>query len=482
MKRISSIVAVIVLAGLVPCRAQDNANPFVRNTAGHETGPTGASFSSFMEQILVDPDDLDRWLEEHPLKEDATELREVARQWTAQGKATLDHVAMIRGVAGRAAEANATVEQMYPCEYQPSTPGAWPMPHSINTRNIGDTLETGMSDTPAGLAPWCVIEQVSLAIPGKAWHALTEETRQPEDIILPRFRSHRIGVALLKGDGDLPSGDKDPFAEPAPDNTEKDPKAARGMLFRPGITQLAGRIDSSDGNPGKTRLFFFRGAVEAPPAGNSMVQATDISRLRFLAVKVASADFAAWMAKEKRGDLWTTTTEWTKSGRASRFVEFSGQVRPGTQTTWESIDEYIYPTSWFRSSQSSPDPSGKTAPAQQDKATLSKGIAAGSIPSAFDTRNIGTSIEAKIVDDPKGALLSFSWDHIKPGGMSVFRRIEVDGEWIPDVTAPLFVCRRVASTVRLQRDQWMLLGEVPAVRNDGQADREHCLLVFARAE
>ena len=81
MKNPFVCIPLILPSITLPGMAQEAANPFVKKSAKNELGaPVGPAFASLTEHILVPPELLDDWLRNHPMKEDATELRAAVQQ------------------------------------------------------------------------------------------------------------------------------------------------------------------------------------------------------------------------------------------------------------------------------------------------------------------------------------------------------------------------------------------------------------------
>jgi hypothetical protein len=162
----------------------------------------------------------------------------------------------------------------------------------------------------------------------------------------------------------------------------------------------------------------------------------------------------------------------------------------------ENIREVIYPTEW--------EPSNVTtvverweAPKQQEeggkrvigtgtfaryKIEAAPGLAGASLPSSFETRNTGTTLELEAPRTGDDSVVRLSFDRVDEVGESVYRRIEDNGQWIPDMKLPLFASNRFSTSCRLKRGAWTLISSGTEFTGPGKADRDHCLLMFVKVE
>lgn len=475
MKPTPSIVSLLLLTGIIPCAAQAESNPFIRSQPGRATGPTGAPFISYTEHLLVDPSLLDDWLEKHPLKEDASALREQLRQWTAEGKATLDQIGTTHGVVGRTSQSNSITEQIYPTEYDEQAPGTWPLPTAFTTYNIGLSLETGVTEISNSYHPWATIEYTQMTSTGAPWNAVAERTRQPGDLFFPQFRSIQIESIRKDETGEIPS--KDPFAAPSSSSHDQATTADKSPLFTWDTVQLAGRFEPLDKASGKSRVIFFRGYTPPERAEQIAIKSKDISRISFLTIKVATSEYSAWLAQDDRKDAWATASSWLESGIATRSGQLSSIVNSGRVASFGNTESFIYPTEWIPMAK---DHQEEILKHSKDPDRIA--LTASSSPTSFEERHLGVSILAEVMDDEKGALLAFTWSHVAHTGTSICRRYEVAGEWVQDARMPVFAARNLASSVRLETGKWIFAGQTASVGKEGQPDLDHCLLVFAMAE
>ncbi len=484
----------LAFAASAAAAAQDAPNPFVKKaTSERPLPPPGPAFASLLENFLVPPDLLDEWLRDHPLADDATELRAAVQDWVAAGKAKIDHAAFTLGTGGRASISESIMEKMYPTEFTAGGAGAWPWPNSFDTRNLGHTLESGVTAVDGANSLWADIELLEL-VSTESFQPLIERTSKPTDVFLPRIRAMRV----RQHDSNASEDSADPFAAPSAKSNPVDFTRPRGVVFTPGVFYLAARFDplSDETADSKlTRLVFYRGEI-APTAANSGTPVPDASRIAFRMVRVSLPAFSTWMLGRSplvaSNEAWSAADDWRKEGTADTIGTLSSTVRESVTTTMENIDEYIYPTevetgtdmrlleTWEE---------GKSKNGKDGVATMSRykitprpGLEGAGLANAFDTRNLGNTAETVISKNGGQYLVRCNWEQVRHLGDFVYHRIKVDDEWIPDMKMPLFASNHLVSTIRVRQGKWTLLGTVSEYLPTEKIDREHCLLVFVRVD
>lgn len=474
--------------------AQDTANPFVKKTAADQPlPPPGASFASLLENFLVPPALLDDWLRDHPLKDDATELRTAVQGWVSEGKAQSDHSTLTLGTGGRESESDSIIEKMYPTEFEPGGVGAWPWPTSFDTRNLGHTLGSGVSRIDGTESLWMNWELCEM-ISSDSSQPLIEQTREPNDTFLPRIRSMNI----TQQDPNAPKKDADPFKSDSEKSPPVDFTKPCGVVFTPGVYHLAGRLDPlpEDDTPNRaSRLVFYRGEIVDSPEKTGK-PAPEPARATVRMVRVSLPIFSSWMLDKSplsaTNEAWAQSESWLKDGNAENLGELSSTVRESASNIMQNILEHIYATevkpnidttlieTWEE---------GKKQDGKEGVATMSRykitprpGLDGAGFATAFDTRNIGTTFETVINRDGPEFLVRCSYERVRLLGDNIIHRIKVDDKWIPDFKMPLFSATRLASTIRVAPSQWTLLGSVSEFLPTEKVDREHCLLVFVKLD
>lgn len=481
--KIRPVLSAILLAIPLPCPAEE-PNPFLNQEPKKPSPePSGDSFVSLTEHILVPADQLDGWLEKHPLTDDASGLRTAAQTWIAEGTAHLDHTAVSTGISGRESANNSIWEQTYATEYEPPGPGEWPPPTAFETRNLGYEVSASAGIEHGALILRARMDYTGIMLPHHSWNELAERTRQPDDVFIPRFRSVTVERMVLDAAGNQIYAD--PFAAPP-----KVPAGSRDLRFDPGKTYLASRSDNDLPEPfvskipdlaKKTpqappshlaRLIFFRGAILDTPAARQ-AETPEIHHLSVKLIRVNHKTFSDWVQSNdlsKIPDLaWPAAVDWENNGAAATTVNLTAANHSGSTCNIENLQKVTYPTEWKP---------GKRLPASDGKRSqleFSHGC-------AFDTRNVGTTLQAEVVADPKGSLVKFGLKRVVEGGKSVHHRILRDGEWKADITIPIFSSNAWESELRLKRGEWMLVGSGCDIDAKGKLDPNQAVLAFIKLD
>jgi hypothetical protein len=485
-----------LLALLTAAVTAQEANPFLNQPAKEApAGETGDTFIELAEHIVVPADLLDGWLAEHPMKGDASGLRRVAQTWVEEGKAKLDHTALVTGTVGRDCSSESILEQIYATEYEPAEPEEWTQPTSFETRNIGYSLEGGAGQEKGKVTVYGDVSAVRM-LPNRAWSALAEKTRKPTDVFIPRFRSIRVSQAPLP----TPKHTTDPFGEmrdndivwqPDEDEAASDPFSSPAPLppretmprFSPGKTYLAIRadddlplpVDPADPSPDSmkapdlpanrpVRLIFFRAEVagKASPTTQLQDNYTLTARLVTVEQKTLSEMLQKHELASIAGDAWTSI-------KGTTFRQVSGTCHTGAKGIVEDVVEVTYPTEWEPAKRI---PAADGQPARREPST----------PTSYETRNTGITMESAIIDDPKGSLLKLSLEQVIHGGNSVHHRILSNDEWKPDVIFPIMVSFRWRTQLRVNPGAWMFVGSGGALDAAGRFDPSRAVLAFVKVE
>ncbi len=451
-------------------------NPFLNSPPEKPAvGPSGDSFVSLTEHILVPADQLDGWLRDHPMTDDASALREVAQTWVAAGTADLDQTAVSTGIAGRESTNSSIWSQIYATEYEPPGPGEWPVPTAFDTRNLGYQWTGSAASVQGATTLRAKMSYVGMLLSQHAWNELAERTRKPGDIFIPRFRSINVAGKERQSPGDPAPADPfaDPFAEPVPR-----PVGWDQLRFEPGKTYLVSRQDNevptAVGNPpGRlVRLIFFRGAIITPPSAREP-NAPEIRHLSAKLIKVKHRTLSDWLQTEKLTEIpvsaWAAAENWVQKGDAEVISTVTAPNNPEAASIADSCVEVIYPTEW--------EP-GKRLPASEGKPSQLE----FSTAAAFETRNVGTTFQFEIQPDPSGAILHSLLERGVEGEKSVLYRILRDGEWKADITFPVFGTNSWITDLRVERGVWLLVGSGSNFDAKGKPDSQNSVLAFIRMD
>jgi hypothetical protein len=327
------------------------------------------------------------------------------------------------------------------------------------------------------------------------WHPLVEKTRHPEDVFLPIIRSVRLSEGQWVGN----SASDDPFASGEPDPHRR--KSTVTPAAKPGAVALVSRVDPlpAERKAGdRSRLVFFRGAVEGEVRKAAPLPAR--LHVSYKALNVPHAAFSEWVQGRAPLDVPVSAWSFVESLKGdqvpSLLAAADGIFQSDAAWTLENIRELIYPTQWQPNNETTLLEKWEAAKEQREgsknvagtgtfgryKIQSAPGLAGASVPISFETRNTGVTLEMEVErgsDDPSVQLGFYRVDEV---GESVYRRLEDNGNWIPDIKLPLFATNRCTTSCRLERGRWTLVSSGTEFNGPGKADRDHCLLMFVKVE
>jgi hypothetical protein len=475
------------------CLAQE-ANPFVqkKNEAKAPEAPPGPAFVGILEHILVPPDLIDEWIRQHGMPADASALRAEVQKWVEEGKAVLDCSAVATGVKERWSQNERILEQLYPTEYMSNGPGVWPLPTAFEARNLGHSARFATEEAD-GRTRFSIDADYYEMQGSTAWNHLVNQTRHPDDVFLPVIRTYRL---TQKGPTSR-TQDVDPFAAPEGPFMQRDDRPT----FESGRISLMGRFDPlpferKSGLP--ARLVFARGDVENQSEKSAFLP--EDYGVSIAAIRVSHLEFSSWLQQQAplsvpRG-AWQFTESLRKIGKAEVVDAANARAKASKACAIENLSEYIYPTEWepmnritllekWQESKSE-RVDGKQVDGIATRASMKieaiPGLAGASLATSFETRNTGMTYEIRVLPDEHGVVVDHIIERVQQVGETVCRRIEDQGNWVPDITMPLFSTGRSSTTNRLQPGKWTLISSGVEYAENGKVDREHCLLMFVKVE
>lgn len=170
-----------------------------------------------------------------------------------------------------------------------------------------------------------------------------------------------------------------------------------------------------------------------------------------------------------------------KDGKAKVMETLLCTGRSRQKSTTESIEEFIYPTEYEPAEFA--DESKKPVPAANEAADSSKREAHGPTPTAFETRNLGSTmeIEPTVSDDGKTINLRLVPEivyHVEN---------EIWAEWKDEhgsahVQMPVMYTLRLNTTVKLANGKPLMVGALTPKNDKGVPDRDRKLMVFVKAD
>ncbi len=155
-------------------------------------------------------------------------------------------------------------------------------------------------------------------------------------------------------------------------------------------------------------------------------------------------------------------------------------ARSGQKATSESIQESIYPTEyeppemWNR-----PDPNAR----DEAGAQIAIGQTIGYTPSAFETRNVGSTLEIEPTLDESSTIIDLRF----VPEITYHTGNETWAEWIDErgdasVRMPTFYTLRINTSLTLMAGQPLLAAALSPKNEDGVTDPTRKLMVFVRCD
>ena len=170
-----------------------------------------------------------------------------------------------------------------------------------------------------------------------------------------------------------------------------------------------------------------------------------------------------------------------KDGKAAIVQTMLCIARSGQKATTESIEEYIYPTE-YEPAELPAEPSKDKDKDDNTKATRLD-PAVGPTPTAFETRNLGSTLEIEPTLSENGRIidLRFVPEIVYHVGNTVWAEWKGEHGNSP-VQMPTFYTLRVNTSVTLADGQSMLVAALSPKNKDGVPDFTRKLMVFVKAD
>jgi hypothetical protein len=181
-------------------------------------------------------------------------------------------------------------------------------------------------------------------------------------------------------------------------------------------------------------------------------------------------------------DLRKQVAQLVKDGKATVAETMLCVTRSGQKATTESIEEYIYPTEYEPAEISIESSSKEKNSTEPTKETV-RDNATGPTPTAFETRNLGSTIEIEptLSADQKTVDLRLVPEMVH------HVRNQVWAEWKGEhgnspIQMPIMYTVRVNTAVTLATGRYMLLAALSPKNKDGFPDYTRKLMVFVKAD
>lgn len=179
-------------------------------------------------------------------------------------------------------------------------------------------------------------------------------------------------------------------------------------------------------------------------------------------------------------ELRQRVAQLVKDGKAKVMETLLCTGRSGQKSSTESIEEFIYPTEYEPASFAAENKKAESA--KTEAAAPGKWEGIGPSPTAFETRNLGSTmeIEPNVSEDGDTINLLLVPEivyHVKN---------EIWAEWKDEhgsapVQVPVMYCLRLNTTVKVHDGKPFLVGALTPKNDKGEPDHDRKLMVFVKA-
>jgi len=177
--------------------------------------------------------------------------------------------------------------------------------------------------------------------------------------------------------------------------------------------------------------------------------------------------------------LRATLADLAGKGEATVVETMLVTARSGHKATSESIKEYIYPTEY-----ESPEITTRPNPDDPEKLPpISTGEAVGYTPTAFETRNLGSTLEVEPTLDETGKVvdLRFVPELVYHTGDNTWAEWK-DKRGDSSVRMPNIYCARINTSVLVVAGQPLFVAALSPKNAEGIPDTTRKLMVFVRCD
>lgn len=422
-----SLLTSLLLVGLAS--GQNLPNRFKKTPSKPDVLETAVRSLTHLEVSKVT---LQSWQEQHP--GEALSKNHVQR-WLDSGEANLINQSMITGFVTPEKIFEHTQQiikqHIYPESFvAPQYSNEWPMPGNFVSRDTG--ISWGVSFESSQDKVTDRLQASYIACLGNHFKSLlVQKTHHAGDLWTPIFQRSKL--------------DEDYRTSPIQIDTSSHPDKAI-LLF----TDVQ-----------KTKL----PEIQTNPDAN--IQSFTISASY---IKVPHSDWTTFSRGREMNDLIIETAAWAaelvSQKRGSLLYSPSIMLGLGHSGTTQNIEEVIYATEYMRSD--FPEPLSRTNQP---------------LPCAFDTKNIGLTLELYLDSFSSGYLLlhysSYKGSYF---GKAVCHRYFDGQEWVADAWMPRFSRISQKGIVALSPGERTLIGVSSALDDQGNPDPKNRLLFFLKAE
>lgn len=175
-------------------------------------------------------------------------------------------------------------------------------------------------------------------------------------------------------------------------------------------------------------------------------------------------------------------TQLIKDNKASVRETMLCTTRSGQKATTESVEEMIYPTEYEPAELPKP-PSGDEKKDAAQVPAITTLDALGPCPTAFETRNLGPTLEIEptVSKDGKWIDLRFAAEIVEYSGNTIWAEWKGKHGNTP-IQMPDFYTMRINTSVILAKGQPTLIGVLTPKDKSGAVDSSRKLMVFVKAD
>lgn len=214
-------------------------------------------------------------------------------------------------------------------------------------------------------------------------------------------------------------------------------------------------------------------------------------RIHVMTVGMQQAEYVKYTRMEKKDGFHAAAMQLVKQGKAEILDVNCVTARSGEKATLESVREVIYPTEY--------EPDELACPPPQDfNEIVLKPEIRTKTPTAFETRNTGTTLEVEptlgvelvvptLEDEPtlgdKGSLVNmrFTPEFVDPVGYALWWKLQ-DEFGKADIVMPKFLTHHANLGLTLRSGKFALANTFSGKDAEGNVDNKRKILVFVMAE
>ena len=176
--------------------------------------------------------------------------------------------------------------------------------------------------------------------------------------------------------------------------------------------------------------------------------------------------------------LRNTLTELISKGEARIAETQIAVAKPGEKASTESIEEYIYPTEYEPAEL--PNEINVTL---NGKEKIGRDFATGPTPTAFETRNLGSTLEVEplLSHDHKIVELRFAPEIVKHVRNEPWATWENE-RGKSDITMPIMFAMRVSTGVTVEVGGYRFAAALSPMGEDGYPDFDRKVMVFVKCD